>query len=90
MAAQLQTHLHSSSQKGLSSVATLIVGFKGAVLIDPPLLVLVANLVVEFVKSKTSKPLQAVFVTHHVKPHCFIYKTEEADSLKQTAPRLLL
>jgi hypothetical protein len=64
MSGKLETHIHSSSEKGLSSVTTLIVGAKGCVIIDPPFLVPDAKSVVDWMKSKTSVPLQAVFVTH--------------------------
>jgi len=67
----LETYIHSSSEKGLSSVTTLIVGAKGCVIIDPPFLVPDANSVVEWARSKTSVPLQAVFVTHHHPDHFF-------------------
>jgi glyoxylase-like metal-dependent hydrolase (beta-lactamase superfamily II) len=64
MSGRLETHIHSSSEKGLSSVTTLIVGAKGCVLIDPPFLVPDAKSVVEWIRSKSSVSLQAVFVTH--------------------------
>ncbi|KAH6724307.1 beta-lactamase-like protein [Leptodontidium sp. 2 PMI_412] len=67
----LQTHIHSSSEKGLSSVTTLIVGSKSAILIDPPFLIPDANSVVEWIKKTTSLPLHAVFVTHHHPDHYF-------------------
>ena len=61
----LKTYYLSSSEKGLSSVTTLIVGSKAAALIDPPFLIPDANAVVEWAKEKISVPLKAVFVTHH-------------------------
>ena len=67
----LQTYIHSSSEKGLSSVSTLIVGTKVAALIDPPFLIPDAEDVVKWIKSKTSLPLKAVFVTHHHPDHFF-------------------
>jgi glyoxylase-like metal-dependent hydrolase (beta-lactamase superfamily II) len=68
----LQTYYHSSSEKGLSSVTTLIVGSKAAALIDPPFLIPDANDVVEWVKQKLgSTKLKAVFVTHHHPDHYF-------------------
>ena len=67
----LQTHFISSSEKGLSSITTLIVGSKAAALIDPPFLVPDANAVVDFVKQTTSLPLKCVFVTHHHPDHYF-------------------
>ena len=69
--APLQTFFHSSSEKGLSSVTTLIVGDQVAVLIDPPFLVPDAQSVVEWVKKTTSVPLKAVFITHHHPDHYF-------------------
>ncbi|KAK0125552.1 hypothetical protein ONS96_009388 [Cadophora gregata f. sp. sojae] len=72
MAAQpLQTHIHSSSEKGLSSVTTLIVGAKSAILIDPPFLIPDANSVVSWIEDTTDLPLNAVFVTHHHPDHYF-------------------
>lgn len=67
----LQTHILSSSEKGLSSVTTLIVGAKAAALIDPPFLVPDAEAVVTWIKEKTSLPVKAVFVTHHHPDHYF-------------------
>lgn len=67
----LQTHIISSSETGLSSVTTLIVGSEVAALIDPPFLVPDANAVVDFVKKTTSLPLKCVFVTHHHPDHYF-------------------
>ena len=67
----LETHILSSSEKGLSSVTTLIVGNKAAALIDPPFLVPDANAVVDWVKQKANVPLKAVFVTHHHPDHYF-------------------
>ncbi|KAJ9658604.1 hypothetical protein H2198_003622 [Neophaeococcomyces mojaviensis] len=67
----LQTHYTISSETGLSSVTSLIVGSTSAVIIDPPFLVPDAKSVVEFVKSKTSNPVVGVFVTHHHPDHYF-------------------
>lgn len=67
----LQTYHHIASERGLSSVTSLIVGDKSAVLIDPPFLVPDAESVVSFIKKNTSVPLQAVFVTHHHPDHYF-------------------
>ncbi|KAK6439442.1 hypothetical protein LTR95_004349 [Oleoguttula sp. CCFEE 5521] len=67
----LETHIHTSSVKGLSSVTTLIVGAKAAVVIDPPFLIPDAESVVRWVKEKTSKPVKALFVTHHHPDHFF-------------------
>lgn len=67
----LQTYHISSSEKGLSSVTTLIVGTKSAILIDPPFLIPDALRVVEFIKKTTPNPLHAIFVTHHHPDHYF-------------------
>ncbi|KAK3676981.1 hypothetical protein LTR78_003186 [Recurvomyces mirabilis] len=68
---KLQTYYHSSSEKGLSSVSTLIVGTKAAALIDPPFLIPDAKQLVAWIKQKTSVPLKAIFVTHHHPDHYF-------------------
>lgn len=60
--APLQCFTKISSEKGLSSVTTLIVGSEAAVVVDPPFLVPDANAVIEFVKEKTELPVVAVFV----------------------------
>jgi len=67
----LQTHIHVSSEQGLSSITTLIVGSKSAALIDPPFLIPDAKSIVKWIKDKTSLPLKAVFVTHHHPDHFF-------------------
>lgn len=67
----LDTHIIRSSEKGLSSVTTLIVGSKAAAIIDPPFLIPDANAVVDCAKEKLSVPLKAVFVTHHRPDHYF-------------------
>lgn len=71
MTSNLQTYTKISSETGLSSVTTLIVGSKSAIIIDPPFLVPDAEAVVSFAKSKTSNPVVAVFVTHHHPDHYF-------------------
>ena len=68
---KLQTYYLSSSEKGLSSVSTLIVGTKAAALIDPPFLIPDANAVAAWIKQKTTVPLKAIFVTHHHPDHYF-------------------
>ena len=68
---KLQTYYLSSSEKGLSSVSTLIVGTKAAALIDPPFLIPDANNVAAWIEQKTSVPLKAIFVTHHHPDHYF-------------------
>jgi glyoxylase-like metal-dependent hydrolase (beta-lactamase superfamily II) len=82
----LETHILSSSETGLSSVTTLIVGTKAAALIDPPFLVKDANAVVDWIKTKTKVPLKCVFVTHHRQYHiasrlttkliCFLHRPD--------------
>lgn len=67
----LETHIHISSEKGLSSVTTLIVGSQASILIDPPFLVPDAQSVVAWIKKITPNPLKAVFVTHHHPDHYF-------------------
>lgn len=69
--AQLQTYIHVSSEKGLSSVTTLVVGVKSAILIDPPFLLPDAVSTVSWIKDTTPNPLAAVFVTHHHPDHYF-------------------
>lgn len=68
---KLQTFIHSSSEKGLSSVSTLVVGSSVSVLFDPPFLIPDANSVVEWIKKTTKLPLRAIFVTHHHPDHYF-------------------
>ena len=67
----LQTYTQISSEKGLSSVTTLIVGQQAAVVIDPPFLIPDALAVVAMIKSKSKVPVVAVFVTHHHPDHYF-------------------
>lgn len=62
--APLQCFTKVSSETGLSSVTTLIVGSEAAVIVDPPLLVPDAKAVIEFVKEKTQVPVVGVFVSH--------------------------
>lgn len=69
--APLKTYIHSSSVKGLSSVTTLVVGDKAAVLFDPPFLVPDAESIVQWIKKTTDLPLRAVFITHHHPDHYF-------------------
>jgi glyoxylase-like metal-dependent hydrolase (beta-lactamase superfamily II) len=67
----LRTKIHISSEKGLSSISTLILGSKQAILIDPPFLLADALSIVSFIKSNTNLPLSAVFITHHHPDHYF-------------------
>jgi glyoxylase-like metal-dependent hydrolase (beta-lactamase superfamily II) len=67
----LQCFTKISSEKGLSSVTTLIVGSHAAAVIDPPFLIPDANAVVEFIKQKTELPVVAVFCSHHHPDHYF-------------------
>ncbi|KAL4982643.1 beta-lactamase-like protein [Aspergillus falconensis] len=67
----LTTYHLSSSTKGLSSITTLIVGSDEAILIDPPFLKPDGEAVTSWIQKTTSKPLKAVFVTHHHPDHFF-------------------
>ena len=67
----LQTYHHCASVKGLSSISSLIVGTTESILIDPPFLIQDAEAVVRWIKSTTTTPLKAVFVTHHHPDHFF-------------------
>ena len=67
----LQTQIHISSEEGLSSITTLIVGSKSAALVDPPFLIPDAESIVRWIRETTSVPLKAVFVTHHHPDHFF-------------------
>jgi glyoxylase-like metal-dependent hydrolase (beta-lactamase superfamily II) len=69
--APLQCFTKISSEKGLSSVTTLIVGSQACVVIDPPFLKPDAEEVVTFIKEKTELPVIAVFSTHHHPDHVF-------------------
>lgn len=67
----LQVHIKVSSEEGLSSITSLIVGDQGCVLIDPPFLLDDSRAVISFVEEKTQLPVLAVFVTHHHPDHFF-------------------
>ena len=67
----LEVYTHISSEKGLSSVTSLIVGQSAAVVVDPPFLIPDAQSVVSMIKSKTKHPVVAVFCTHHHPDHYF-------------------
>jgi len=68
----LETNHHISSEKGLSSTTTLVVGTSQCVLIDPPFLIADANSVNKFIKTQgKDKPVAAVFVTRHHPDHYF-------------------
>jgi glyoxylase-like metal-dependent hydrolase (beta-lactamase superfamily II) len=67
----LKVHTHISSETGLSSVTSIIIGSKSAIIIDPPFLIPDANSIVQQTKSLTSNPVVAVFVTHHHPDHYF-------------------
>lgn len=69
MTSSLETFIHSSSEKGFSSVTSLVVGSNVAVLFDPPFLVPDAHSVVKWIKKTTQVPLKAVFITHHHPDH---------------------
>jgi glyoxylase-like metal-dependent hydrolase (beta-lactamase superfamily II) len=70
----LETYFHISSEKGLSSVTSLIIGSKEAILFDPPFLIPDANDTVTWIKQKLeagNQTLKAIFVTHHHPDHFF-------------------
>ncbi|KAK2746399.1 hypothetical protein FQN55_005617 [Onygenales sp. PD_40] len=67
----LEISFHCSSDEGVSSVSTLIVSEKGAILIDAPLLISDAEALVKWIREKTRVPVKAVFVTHHHEDHYF-------------------
>ncbi|KAK6380786.1 uncharacterized protein PV06_09930 [Exophiala oligosperma] len=69
--APLQCFYRPSSEKGLSSVTSLVVGSKVGVLFDPPFLIPDAEAVVKWVKETTPLPIKAVFITHHHPDHYF-------------------
>lgn len=71
----LTTHIHINSEKGLSSITSLIVGAKECVVVDPPFLISDATSVVSWIKAITSNPVKAVFVTHHHPDHFFSANT---------------
>jgi glyoxylase-like metal-dependent hydrolase (beta-lactamase superfamily II) len=62
---------HTSSKIDLSSVASIVIGSKSTITIDPPFLIPDALSVVEQAKSLNSNPVVAAFVTHHHPDHCF-------------------
>ncbi|KAK2783409.1 hypothetical protein FQN52_009667 [Onygenales sp. PD_12] len=67
----LEISFHCSSDEGVSSVSTLIVGEKGAILIHAPLLISDAEALVKWIREKTRLPVKAVFVTHHHENYYF-------------------
>ncbi|KAL3704346.1 hypothetical protein TMatcc_010037 [Talaromyces marneffei ATCC 18224] len=69
----LETYFHIASETGLSSVTSLIIGTKEAVLFDPPFLIPDANDTVTWIKKTlmADHTLKAVFVTHHHPDHFF-------------------
>jgi glyoxylase-like metal-dependent hydrolase (beta-lactamase superfamily II) len=73
MAKYLETYYHISSEKGLSSVTSLVVGTKEAIAFDPPFLIPDANSTVAWIKTILTggQQLKAVFVTHHHPDHFF-------------------
>ena len=60
-----QVPCHLSSEAGLSSVTSIVIGSKSAIIINPPFLIPDALSVDEQTKSLTSDLVVAVFVTHH-------------------------
>lgn len=72
MTESLHTYFHVASEKGLSSVTSLVVGVAEAVLFDPPFLIPDAKATVAWIKETlTTQSLKAVFVTHHHPDHFF-------------------
>ena len=66
LGARLTTDHYVSSDMGLSSVSTLIVGTKAAVLVDPSFFLTDAAECATWIKKKIgNKELSAVFITHH-------------------------
>ena len=59
-------HTHISSETGLSSVTSIVIGSKSTIIIDPPSLIPDALSVAEQTEPLTSNPVVAVFVTHHL------------------------
>lgn len=69
---RLETYIHQASERGFSSVTTLITGPSHAVLIDPPFLVPDAQSIVQWItKTAPNHKLVAVFITHHHPDHYF-------------------
>ncbi|PYH42085.1 MBL fold metallo-hydrolase, partial [Aspergillus saccharolyticus JOP 1030-1] len=70
----LQTHYHTASTKGLSSITTLITTptTNAAILIDPPFLLPDAHSVLAWInRINPHTDLKAIFVTHHHPDHFF-------------------
>ncbi|KAJ9602508.1 hypothetical protein H2200_013051 [Cladophialophora chaetospira] len=67
----LQVYYHITSEKGLNSVTTLIVGSKAAVVIDAPFLQSDGKEVLKFIQATTEVPVVALFATHHHPDHFF-------------------
>lgn len=61
---ELQNYTHIGSEKGLSSVTTLIAGQKAAVVVVPPFPIPDAHSVVSFITEKTSKPVGCSIRSH--------------------------
>jgi glyoxylase-like metal-dependent hydrolase (beta-lactamase superfamily II) len=62
-------HTHISSETGLSSVTSIVIGSKSTIIIDLPFLIPDALSVAEQTEPLTSNPVVAVFVTHHHPDH---------------------
>ena len=71
--ARLETDHYVSSEMGLSSVSTLIMGSTSGVLIDPSFFLTDAAECAAWMKKKLgNKELAAVFITHHHPVHPYI------------------
>lgn len=67
----LQTHQHTSTPKGLSSITTLLTTPNASLLIDPPFLLTDAESTIHWIKSLTPHAPSAIFLTHHHPDHFF-------------------
>ncbi|GLA75118.1 hypothetical protein AtubIFM55763_006381 [Aspergillus tubingensis] len=67
----IQTHHHTSTPKGLSSITTLLTTPHASLLIDPPFLLKDAESTIHWIKSLTPHAPSAIFLTHHHPDHFF-------------------
>ncbi|KAK9717565.1 hypothetical protein K7432_006095 [Basidiobolus ranarum] len=68
---KLKIYHYSSPENALSSVSTLIVGSKEAMVVDPPFLNSAARGLISFIQKKTRLPVTKVFSTHEHPDHFF-------------------
>ncbi|KAK9694240.1 hypothetical protein K7432_013507 [Basidiobolus ranarum] len=68
---KLKIYHYSSPENALSSVSTLIVGKKEAMVVDPPFLNSAARGLISFIKKKTNLPVTKIFSTHEHPDHFF-------------------